>query len=110
MRIKQNQYIILPCILAVLSVLDLVFTLIILDSGRGIEKNPIMLYVFEELGYVAASVVKLTFTGLCCCVIWFALKEAKNKFLVYLLCYVALGVYTLLGLWWIYCWIIFFFY
>ncbi len=77
MHIKQNWHIILPCILAVLSVLDLIFTLIIVNSGRGVEKNPIMLYLMEEHGYVTTSVVKLTITGFCCYVMWFALREKK---------------------------------
>ena len=110
MRIKQNQHIILPCILVILSVLDLAFTLIFLDSGRGIEKNPVMRYMFEEHGYVTTSVIKLTVTGLCCYMMGFALKKTGDNPFVCLLCYIALGMYALLGLWWIYCWIIFFFY
>ena len=110
MRIKQNWHIILPCVVAILSVLDLVFTLVIIDTGRGVEKNPIMRYLLEEHGYVTTSVIKLTLTGFCCYVLWVALREKKNKFLIHLLSYIALGVYTLLGFWWIYCWIIFFFY
>ena len=110
MRIKHHWHIILPCILAVLSALDLVFTLIIIDSGRATEKNPIMRYLLEEHGYVTTSAVKLTLTGFCCYMMWFALREKKNKSLIHLLSCIVLGVYTLLGLWWIYCWIIFFFY
>lgn len=65
MYIKKHWYLILPCILAVLSALDLIFTLIIIDLGRGTEKNPIMRYLMEEHGYVTTSVVKLIVTGVC---------------------------------------------
>lgn len=110
MGIKKNWHIILPCILAVLSSLDLVFTLIIIDSGRGVEKNPIMRYFIEEHGYITTSIFKLTLTGFCCYILWFALKQKENKYLIYLLSSIVLGVHVLLGFWWIYCWIIFFFY
>ncbi len=110
MRRKQNWHIILPCILAVLSVLDLVFTLIIVDSGRGVEKNPVMRYLLDEHGYATTSVVKLTLTGFCCCMMWFALRQEENKAFIHLICGIVLGMYVLLGFWWIYCWIIFFFY
>lgn len=109
MRIKQNWHIILPCILALLSTLDLVSTLIILKTDRAVERNPIFRYLIETHGYEAMSVVKLGLTAFACIIIWRALKE-KKKSLTHLLTWIIFGVYTLLGLWWVYCWIIFFFY
>lgn len=108
-HIKQNWHIILPCILALFSTIDLVFTLIILEADRAIEQNPIMRYLLKTHGWGVMSAVKLGLTAVGCVLIWRALQE-KKKFLIHLLTWITLGVYTLLGFWWIYCWVVFFFY
>ena len=110
MHIKKHWHIIFPCILALASILDLCFTLIIITADtRFYEGNPVFNYLLETYGYTATSIIKLGLTGLQCCLLWHVLKK-KHKTLNYCLSWIILGVYTLLGLWWIYCWIIFFFY
>lgn len=110
MGIKNHWHIIFPCVLALASTLDLCFTLIIISADqRFYEANPIMRYSFETYGYTNTTVIKLVLTGLQCWLIWYILKK-KHETLNYWLSFTILGVYTLLGLWWTYCWIIFFFY
>ena len=57
------KYIIDYIILVILNILDVISTVLVLDSGLGYEANPFMAYLFANLGIWAGIIVKFLFLG-----------------------------------------------
>jgi hypothetical protein len=111
MMLKKKWHIILPIIVAVCSMLDLTSTLIALNLPDGVfeEGNPVMRYLFDHFGYVGASAIKILLTVFQCLLTWDIIKKG-DKIMSFILSAATLTAFSILGLWWAFCWFFYFSY
>ena len=68
LKSARNQRFFISAII-LFNLLDIIFTLTMVDLGFATEANPFMLQVMEK-SYLAFSFIKLSLVSLCCFLLW----------------------------------------